>query len=1033
MNPPASRSFRPSNHRLFLGLLFVSLLSALSPQLSAAEVKKSYDVPAGPAEQTLKTFSSQSGQEVLFATKTTGRVQTKAVKGDYTAREAVDQMLDGTGLTAAQDAKTGALTVTSDPNGPRLAQKNSDQPTDRSDKIEGGVIKLETFEVMGSKLLNMDIRRSRDDAQPYVIFGRESIERSGAVNLEDFLKQRLTMNTVSTTNSQSATFQGNGSQVNLRGLGTNQTLILIDGHRTSGSKLLGSSLNQTDLNGIPLAAVERIEVLPTTASGIYGGNATGGVVNIILRRDYAGTELKVTYENTFDSDVARRRVDLAAGLTLEDGKTNVLLSASYSDSNLLATADRDFIQRGRARILANNPGILLNATTPVLGATPNVRSATGANLVLKSGAALNSPITFVPAGYLGASTDGGAALVPNAGRHNLDLADTGQQPGGGRQGLLNAPTLASVSATVRRQFTPRLQAFVELAAANNRGFFPFSNVFGSFTIAATAPNNPFIQAINVTPPTDSADRATHTLNQDRRIAGGVIFDLGQDWTAEADFTWNLVRTDFAQPVGLSAAASADIGNGTIDILRDLRVTPVNFSPYVLPDTRLDPPFRSRLHDAAVRAAGPLWEGSSGTPVSLAFLLEHREEVFQEGRNITFFNTRVYPEMSQLVRSVYAELKVPLVGMKNQKPGLRELDIQLAGRHDAYESNGSTPTIVEGVEPVAFISRRTQSTNPTLGLRYKPFEAVALRASYGTGFVPPTVAQLVPNPPFNLGGGLPLDPKRGNTSTGPIITTGGGSPTLRPEESESWSAGVILTPKFPAGLRVSADYTRIEKTDNITILSFQQVLNNEDIVPGRVVRGPVPPGDPFGVGPVISIENSFINIARAELEAYDVAVDYQKKSTLGTFDAYFAATWQPHYRTQLLPTTPLVENAGVTSVFPLRFKANAGLTWKHGSWSAGWTVRHFDSYVVSTNAAVVLAQGATEVPKQNYHDVFVGYRFARQALGWRRAFSGLELQVGIKNVLGDEPPVDLGISASRYYSPYGDPLLTSYQVSVKRVF
>lgn len=1023
-----------------LTLLASALPLRAAEQTSPTEATKPFAIPAGPAETTLKIFAEQSGRSVMFATDKVSGITTNALRGDLPIPDALDRLLAGTRLSAVPEKQTGGFAVRreatvelAEKNGPRAAATNSVRPENNPAGNEKP-LELPTFEVMGSKLLNMDIKRSRDDAQPYVIFEREAIERSGATNLEDFLKQRLTMNTQATTFSQSATFQGNISQINLRGLGTGQTLILIDGRRATGAKILGSTLTQGDINGIPLAAVERIEVLPTTASGIYGGNATGGVVNIIMRRDYAGAEIKATYENTFSSDAGSWRLDFAAGLTLENGKTNVLLAANHTESNVLATADRNLVQRGRARILANNPASLLNAATPTLGATPNIRNITGANLTLKDGTPLNSPITFVPVGYRGTATDAGRALVANAGRHNFDLADSGQQPGGGRQALLNAPTVTSGSLTIRRQFSDRIQAFLDFSASDNESHFPFSNLFGSFTIAASAPNNPFVQAISVTPASDAVESRTYSISRERRGVGGVIFKLGHDWTAEADYTYGAVRTNFTQPVGLDSSASAAINNGTLDILRDLRAAPVDFSAYFAPDLRLDPPPRTTLDNATLRAAGPLGRLPGGAP-TLGLLAERREDNYSESRRQAFGSTTLYPSTSQVVHNAYAEAKLPLVGAANSRRGVRLLELQLAARTDHYESNAATPAITSATatsQPDR-TTRKFSSYDPTIGLRYQPIEALTLRASYGTGFVPPTVAQLVSNPLFNLGAGLPLDPRRGNTSTGPIQVRLGGNPLLRPEKSESWSAGAIFKPAFAPALRLSVDYTRIEKTDNITILGTQVILDNEALFPGRVTRGPVPVGDPFSVGPVTIIDQTSMNIARAEVEAYDVALDYRHENPLGTFDLYGVATWQPHYRTQLLPSVAIVENTGVTSTFPLKFKGNAGLTWKRGRWSAGWSTRYFDSYIVSTNAALQLSQGGPRVSSQIYHDANVSYRLPQPAGRWGTVLGRMEITVGGKNVFNREPPFDAGISASRYYSPYGDPRLSSYYVSVKSAF
>src|SRR5262249_47891111 len=132
---------------------------------------------------------------------------------------------------------------------------------------------------------NVDLPRTIDDAQPYYIFDSKTIQQSGAANIEDFLKQRLTMDTAAWSNVQSATSNfGNTSAISLRGLATNETLVLVDGRRRAAVTLSTGPV-QPDINGIPLSAIDRIEVLPSSASGIYGGNAIGGVVNIILKKD----------------------------------------------------------------------------------------------------------------------------------------------------------------------------------------------------------------------------------------------------------------------------------------------------------------------------------------------------------------------------------------------------------------------------------------------------------------------------------------------------------------------------------------------------------------------------------------------------------------------------------------------------------------------------------------------------------------------------------------------------------------------------
>ena len=1033
------RPFTPSPglRRGLLALAF--FVSALLASAGEGKTAATFNVPAGDAAATLRQFAEQSGQAVVYMVDAVRGVPTNAVKGSLTPHEALEQMLAGSKLQAVADEKTGALSVTNNgKNAPRLAQTDSDQPG--QSKIKDGVIVLDTFEVLGTKLLNMDIRRSRDDAQPYVIFDRTTIEQAGVDNVEDFLKQRLPQNTVGTTFNQrggGGVSSGNISQINLRGLGINQTLILIDGHRAASVVNSGlTSADQADINGIPLSAIERIEILPTTASGIYGGGATGGVVNIILRRDYAGAELKVAYGNTLHSDTGSRRVDLAAGFSLEGGRTRVMIAGSYSDQNTLVTQDRPFFLRGIARVVANNPASIFGAFLPPSGARTNYATF---------GSPLNGPGTptfgVVPVGATGNA--GLAGLQPGIGQYDLALADNSQPAAGARFALLNSPTVESLNVTIRRQMVKGVEAFVELAAANNTGLFRQSLLTPLVVVPAGAPSNPFGQDLFASVPATGGESLQRSDSRTRRLVAGVVAELPGRWKAEGDFTYHeSTRTLSPQVTVNSAAFGNAVDNGTVNVLRDLNKFPIDFSPYLLPSQSISAA-RSTLSDTTIRASGPVWALPGGES-TLAASLEYRDERIPESTRITQANnsfpnglTQINPSRSQQIESAYAEARIPLFSGKNRRTGLELLELQLAGRYDRYTVNGVTPFVNAGATtPIRRAANRNAEANPTIGLRYSPVADLTLRASYGTGFLPPSVAQVLPNvvqPSFLR----TPDPKRGNSTIGTIDFLSGGNPNLIPEHSKSWSAGAIYAPRALSGLRVSLDYTRIDKSDNIGNLSPDDLFANETAFSGRIVRAPLTPGDPFTVGRVTFVDFSLINLTRAVIEAYDLQLDYSRKTeSLGEFDFFFLAARQTHFQTQALASSPLVENVGISNGNPLKFKANVGLTWRYGRWSAGWTSRYFDSYLVSTNASLRLSQGGSAfVPSQIYHDVFVRYRFGVAGIRSRvasRYLDNLEVQVGVENVFNTEPPVDVSNQQS-YYSPFGDLLGTRYRVSLKKNF
>src|SRR5262249_55216163 len=148
-------------------------------------------------------------------------------------------------------------------------------------------------------------------------------------------------------------------------------------------------------------------------------------------------------------------VQASLGLTLEKGRTRVLIGASYTEGSLLFGSDRpEIYERGIRTILRNNPASLYNTTNnPFLGATPNIASANGTNLTLRNGTPLNSPITSVPAGFTAGANP--APLVANAGKFNFDLPPTNQN-GGGLIAFGSAPRVKSLSASVRREMTPWL-------------------------------------------------------------------------------------------------------------------------------------------------------------------------------------------------------------------------------------------------------------------------------------------------------------------------------------------------------------------------------------------------------------------------------------------------------------------------------------------------------------------------------------------------------------------------------------------------
>ena len=893
--------------------------------------------------------------------------------------------------------------------------------------------------VRGKKFsLNADIERTRDDIQPYVVLDRKAIEQSGATTVNDLLRSRLPMNYMRSSSLQdsSAVGSGNESSISLRGLDSSQTLILIDGRRAGLRGIVGTE-SQADINGIPLSAIERIEVLPTTASGIYGGSATGGVVNVVLRRDYTGIETSLNYENSFRNDGTTRRADVSGGFSLAGGKTSVQFTGSYSDADPLFAGDRNFFYDNKRRVYANriaaNPNYLASLTSPPLGATTNIRSTTGAPLVLDSaygGAPLNSSFTSVPYGYQGVSSDNAAALLANAGRYNLDPAQTAQS-GGARATLLGQPLVRAASVTVRQKLSPTIEAFMDLSGSSNYSSFNSLGMTGTFTLQPNAAANPFQQPIRVTTPIMTpGDETRFTKSQARRGLLGIIVQLSDNWSAEVDYAVD--RADIEQtttPMQFSAAAGTSISAGSTDVLRDTNAFPSDLTSFIIPGFSVAPS-HSLQQDATIHFAGPVGQLPGGRP-TVSMLYEYRQQDYSEFTQVSYNaagtpTPTLYSDQSSGTHSLYLETRVPLISELNRMRGVQRLDLQVAARYDRYRQVGGG-FLTDAGQANPDTVNTLSSFDPTIGLQYKPVSGLTLRSSFGTGFLPPGLNQLTPNAPLPFASGF-VDPKRGGEVLAEVMYASGGSPSLQPEQSESLSAGFVLNPTFVPALRVSADWTRISKQDNITTIAFSQNnLNQEDLLPGVFTRGPVEGRSCTPVCPITGFNGAFINAVRAETESYDFSVDYvQSTRSLGTFSFAATGTRLLHNQVQTAPTLPALERVGVQGMPD--WQGVATFDWRKGRFSAGWTTQYLDAIWITSDRAFNVAQGADHLSSATFHDVATRYEFEDLFGASSNRLESLVVSLGVKNIF-DKRPRFYG-SFVNTYDPSTSPKMATYYVTVR---
>jgi iron complex outermembrane receptor protein len=400
-----------------------ALPAAAKVETAAPATKQRFDIPAQKTGDALNAFSRQSGLRLLFSYDAVQGKKTDALRGEFTTDEALKRLLAGTGLCYQMTADSVVLiresnestsgSMPADQMQVAIADGAVQQHNAAAQEKEGAQVVVEGRREQSRPFsaANLDLTRTEDDVLPFTVFTAQEISQSGAVNLTDFLQNRLPQNFNSTLSYESTPGGvvnpiGRIDSVSLRGWDASETVILLNGRRLPAQY----QSNNTDarggtpsLQGIPLGSIERIEILTSAGSAIYGANATGGVINIITRLDYHGGQFDLNYQTPANVYRPTRGLNMSYGLPLRH-EIGLRLSASLNESEPLQVGDRAdvTVERWRQRVLQVNPARLMGASLipPPFGATPNIRANS-----LSASATLFGPgtpaFTTVPDGYTG--------------------------------------------------------------------------------------------------------------------------------------------------------------------------------------------------------------------------------------------------------------------------------------------------------------------------------------------------------------------------------------------------------------------------------------------------------------------------------------------------------------------------------------------------------------------------------------------------------------------------------------------------------
>jgi outer membrane receptor protein involved in Fe transport len=992
---------------LFTRLFLLGALLLLAAG-AAEEARKAYELAPGDANTRLKEFSEISGREILFAAEAVRGVQTAAVRGTLTATEALDRLLAGTGLRAVPDPKTGAVAIKreSDPNVQRAAQtENSDRPQPNH-KVEKGVLVLDTVQITGSRL-----RANSGDVpmQPVLTYSSLDIARTGASNLGQFFQYIPAITSYSTglntetVNSSIASGLGAGQTqsritAQLRGGSQTSTLLLVDGKRVPLTALRNSGGNGYDLGGIPLSAVERVEVLLDGASAIYGADAINGVINVILKKRYSGTEVNLNYDNTFDTDAAVMTASVTHGFSR--GRWSGLLTFSASENNILLLTDRRLTSSFDRTIY----GGITNQSQPTLYAegTGSLNVASG-NL-----SGTTTPRVSIPAGYAGGAITIGdytAAPAPIGGITPGRRAATSYSKDHSLYVRLayefsDLLTITGTARSGRREFN------------DNGDWRRIENV----TIPVGYPGNPFSTAVRLSktfydlPPIVNGSKtaqedyslmASGKLPGDWRYEAGISYVQGvSNMVPPAlDGAGGLFGISTAPATQFTARLNAEIAAGRRPLLIYDSNTQSPNAPGALDrfwvdttQTRLNDRVRTWTYSA--QADGKVWSIPAGD-ITAVLGAEAREEYVSFPGSI---GGQVWPVIPQRdVTSFYAETRVPIVGEKQRFPLLHRLDVNLAARTEDYSDFG-------------------RSTTERYGVAWRPFKSVLFRGSFGEGFLAPQLYRTaqqsavvtLPASTVAIIYAGQTDLSRGNAPiTGPLNQLSGGNPGLRPQLSENWTYGVVLDVPKVSGLSLSFDYYDYRFTDGFG--GITSMMDRQIYAPETIVRGDRLSTDPVGwLGPITGFDGRIINISSSRSAGYSFGLRYQRTTDWGDVGLTVAGEKTIAREERILPSSAPTASVNKRYV-PQRVTFSA--FWSRAGWDAGITAVHSGkSWTDSSNVALYPSRDTASVTRW---DVNGSYDFGRRAGSdgrgvswWSRALHGTKLRLTVINLFDTEPPLNV---------------------------
>lgn len=1117
---------------LLAGAASVLATPALAAPAARAAVSQEFsvDMPAQPLDMALFAVSRTTGLQLIFTDRGITTLRAPRLAGHYTAPQLLDALLAGTGYTyrftgshsvrivaSGAHTRTGDVALTPIGYGARPAAATTES-AEQVDPAPPSVAALQPAEVpqdiivVGSQIEGTKVTA----ALPVTVVTRDEIAATGAVSGDELFRSIPQLGDVSFNasylpNSSNAA-RGDVGSVNLRNLGVGNTLVLLNGRRVVNHPTSRADDNLVPVltyntNAIPVAGVERLEVLRDGAAAIYGSDAVAGVVNTVLEKDYRGLSLGAQYGLAENTGMHEFSATMLAGKRLGD-RGNVTIFADYTHRSMLRAADQDFTASDDVRPLF--AGTSFDGSTSLDGRSTTTPwgyfQATGVSGAVKlNGKSLTSSSGYFhiqPQTNPGCLANLAGGICIDDGSISTSTVDRNlryDRTAASNRSIMPATDRGNIFMTGHYEVAPEVELFGEaglyLARTRSVQTAPYTlsatpitipasnyyNPFGPVTFANGAANPNRLAGLTNVPATglpvilrtydfsDTGPTEVDVWNSQYRLLGGL--------------RWRLAGFQFESALLYSAARVHDRSDGISATLlqRQLALsTPDAYNPFnganLENNSLADNVKSSQAAIDAVRirtdristSSLALWDIKASRPdllhlpggdLGIAFGGEVRRETQDDDRDPRVDGTTTFTDMVtgvtyasdlvgtsaspdthgvRTVASAYAELAVPVVSPGMGVPLVHNLEFQLAGRFEHYSDIGSV-------------------AKPKIAGAWDVIDGLRLRGSYSEGFKAPNLEQV--NATLVTRSNTRTDWVRceadlragrissfANCSNSQSVTAQrAGNPGLKPEESRTFSAGVVIEPKFIprrfGRLTLTVDYWNVKQNGIVGLfgegnaLTLDYLLRLKGSSNPNVVRA-APTSDDIAqfagtgidpVGQVLYVSDVYRNLLPQTASGVDFGVQWRLRGTsLGNFSLSLNAAY---LRTFYLSPSPDIQalldaraagdiNAGtsITGGGDLvrqngkpRWKASGTLTWSKGPYQLGVYSQYTGSI---EDTGLIDSVGNPWLVKDSmtfnlYGQVTVGSKQSRQ----------FRLRLGARNLFDVTPPLSSSGYEAALYSPY----------------